>query len=126
MSYICAAADVALGLIPPLLSSPDPSFTPLERPEHHDETDAIDMTTSLRFLGVGVLRVLACSFAGAAVSSVGGAGGGNRMRDPWAPMRRKGSAWSIPSGALAGAFYAVTIGGVFGEVMREYVFGENV
>lgn len=34
------------------------------------------------------------------------------------------AAWIVPSGALGGAFYALTTGGVFGETMRKYLLGE--
>ncbi|CAM9275113.1 unnamed protein product, partial [Pylaiella littoralis] len=34
-----------------------------------------------------------------------------------------GVPWFVPSGALGGAFYALTAGGVFGGVMREYILG---
>ena len=35
------------------------------------------------------------------------------------------STWFVPSGALGGAFYAITAGGVFGELFRGFFSGER-
>lgn len=144
-------------------------------------------TATVLSLLLGLLRILACATAGAAVSCVGGNGNGSggeerrrgrsnpspaasrsaaasssaaghalpvavaasastpssraaseasgsvgrgdqeAMRGDAAealPPRPAAPAWCVPSGALGGAFYALTAGGVFEGVMREYVLGE--
>ena len=41
------------------------------------------------------------------------------------PTRPAAPAWFVPSGALGGAFYALTAGGVFEGAMRVYLLGES-
>lgn len=167
--YVCAAAEVALALIPPLLLSAVTSSTVTSS----TVTSSTVTPPALLVLLQGLLRVFASALAGAAVSSVGGAGRptehitttrktptrrGDRTREynaarltascgvaemvegeqeeevegyAWVGRRRRQGKegvvslpWSVPSGAVGGAFYALSVGGVFGEVVREFFLGE--
>eukprot|EP00903_Cladosiphon_okamuranus_P006670 g6512.t1 len=197
---IAASAETALDLI-----SSTTTFTPQQQgaTSTFAEGSGTTTTTAVLSLFLGLLRVLACMLAGAAVSCVGGDGssgsggssGGERGRGRFnpssaasrsvmaspapgsalqggshgvvavaasptpsrglpaaaaaleaagkvgrgeraavrgdaaraqAPLQQPPAApaWFVPSGALGGAFYALTAGGVFEIVMREYVLGD--
>lgn len=174
--YVCAAAEVALALIPPFSSASSRGSTPQEALTAGQAVDGEvydiflvlggDDAPVLRFLIVGLLRALATALAGAAVSSVGGGGVAASVPSlltPTVDHRRRGgslvalparekrfvegaeggvagwegrgrgqvvvavaSCWFVPSGALGGVFYALTTGGVFCGLSREYVFGESM
>lgn len=168
--YVCAAAEVALALIPPLLQSAETSSTVTS-----STVTSSTAPPALLVLLQDLLRVLASALAGAAVSSVGGAGRptehitptrktptrrGDRAREydaaqlaggrgvakmvegeqegeeegyAWVGRRTRQEKegvvllpWSVPSGAVGGALYALTVGGVFGEVVREFFLGEFI
>lgn len=50
---------------------------------------------------------------------------GEGRREGESQQATAAAAWLVPSGALGGIFYALTSGGVFGGVMREYLLGER-
>ncbi|CAM9324859.1 unnamed protein product, partial [Ectocarpus sp. 4 AP-2014] len=172
-SCVAASSEIALALVSWGFSVSSPSLA-FPYKEGREEAAAAERTRAFAVtLVLGFLGTLACAFAGAAVSCVGGSvgvkgggeegrrgqleraasaaanaaapptGGGSRSHmgtssaanvaagKEAGPGRREGesqratapAAWLVPSGALGGVFYALTSGGVFRGVMREYLLG---